>query len=64
VLLSGSPADQSLSPDRVVSINRVASKIVSIATTVSRLPQFPRRFTDVVTAVARTPHGAATLPPV
>jgi hypothetical protein len=60
VLVSESdvPTDSSLSPDRVVAINRVASRMVLLAKTVSRLPQFRRRFNAVVRAVARAPHGA------
>ena len=38
-----------IDPGRLMHIHRVASMFQSLATTVSCLPQFPRRFTDAVT---------------
>ena len=42
--------DDGISAERLKDIHRVASQLQSLATTVSRLPQFPRRFTESVLA--------------
>ena len=43
----------SFSEARLMELNRAAAALQSLATTVSRLPQFPRRFTESITAAAR-----------
>ena len=41
---------------RLVALNRVVGQIESLATTTSRMPQFPRRFTAaVMTALSGSP---------
>ncbi len=59
--LSGNPGstpagvrvEASFSQARLTDLNRAAAAFQSLATTVSRLPQFPRRFTETITAAAR-----------
>jgi hypothetical protein len=43
-----------ISGDRLVALNRGVAAVVSLATTVSRLPQFHRRFTAVLSHAANT----------
>lgn len=43
-----------ITADRLSDLNRVVARIQSLATTVSRLPQFLRKFTDAIDTATRT----------
>ncbi len=45
--------------DRLKALHAVAAELQSIGTTVSRLPQFPRRFTEAVLRGVRRRPGDA-----
>ena len=47
------PTDGSIPEARLHILHTVVAQIQSLGTTVSRLPQFPRRFTESVLAGAR-----------